>query len=131
MTGYAEWPKGTPNYWALPAILSSAQLFYFGTYLPHRHEEVREPLVLRRSVVGARELAVLVGPFDPGDAEAVRRGADDGRDLDGALLHSLRVPFGYWEAKDDDLDQEIARKFKRGYPRDNIVFSDDATAAPT
>ncbi len=30
--------------------------------------------------------------------------------LDGALLHALRVPFGYWEAKDaeDDLDAEIA-----------------------
>lgn len=26
-------------YWALPAILSSVQLFYFGTYLPHRHED--------------------------------------------------------------------------------------------
>ena len=25
--------------WAAPAILSSFQLFYFGTYLPHRHEE--------------------------------------------------------------------------------------------
>ena len=25
--------------WALPAILSSVQLFYFGTYLPHRHED--------------------------------------------------------------------------------------------
>lgn len=24
--------------WAVPAILSSLQLFYFGTYLPHRHE---------------------------------------------------------------------------------------------
>lgn len=49
---------------------------------------------------------------------------------DGALLHGLRVPFGYWEAKDadDDLDREIADKFRRGYPRDNIVFSDDLTA---
>ncbi|MEM6847484.1 MAG: fatty acid desaturase [Pseudomonadota bacterium] len=34
-----------PVYWkvvvfyALPAILSALQLFYFGTYLPHRHEE--------------------------------------------------------------------------------------------
>ena len=27
-------------FWALPSIASSAQLFYFGTYLPHRHEEV-------------------------------------------------------------------------------------------
>jgi beta-carotene ketolase (CrtW type) len=26
-------------FWAMPSILSSLQLFYFGTYLPHRHEE--------------------------------------------------------------------------------------------
>ena len=26
-------------FWALPALLSSLQLFYFGTYLPHRHGE--------------------------------------------------------------------------------------------
>lgn len=26
-------------FWALPAILSSLQLFYFGTYLPHRRQE--------------------------------------------------------------------------------------------
>ncbi|MBV9078687.1 MAG: fatty acid desaturase, partial [Methylobacteriaceae bacterium] len=26
-------------FWALPAILSAVQLFYFGTYLPHRHED--------------------------------------------------------------------------------------------
>lgn len=26
-------------FWALPAILSSLQLFYFGTFLPHRHED--------------------------------------------------------------------------------------------
>ena len=26
-------------FWALPAILSSLQLFYFGTYLPHRHAD--------------------------------------------------------------------------------------------
>ncbi|NBU85083.1 MAG: hypothetical protein EBS21_10995 [Sphingomonadaceae bacterium] len=30
--------------------------------------------------------------------------------VDGALLNSLRIPFGYWEAKDADdrLDHEIA-----------------------
>ncbi len=50
--------------------------------------------------------------------------------VDGALLHTLRVPFGYWEAKDadDDLDTEIAAKFRKGYPKDNIIFSDDHTA---
>ena len=26
-------------FWALPAIASSVQLFYFGTYLPHRHAD--------------------------------------------------------------------------------------------
>ncbi|MDI9333337.1 MAG: N-6 DNA methylase [Cytophagales bacterium] len=50
--------------------------------------------------------------------------------LDGALLHELRMPLGYWEAKDadDKLDEEIEKKFKRGYPKDNIIFSDDITA---
>ena len=49
---------------------------------------------------------------------------------DGALVHGLRVPFGYWEAKDadDDLDKEIENKFRSGYPKDNIIFSDDVTA---
>ncbi|MBS0468568.1 MAG: N-6 DNA methylase [Proteobacteria bacterium] len=49
--------------------------------------------------------------------------------VDGALLHELRMPLGYWEAKDaqDNLDEEIAKKFRRGYPQDNIVFSDDAS----
>jgi hypothetical protein len=48
------------------------------------------------------------------------------RYLDGALLHELRVPFGYWEAKDtkDNLDEEIEKKFRRGYPQDNIIFDD-------
>src|SRR5437868_6012879 len=52
------------------------------------------------------------------------------RYVDGALLYELRVPFGYWEAKDekDDLDAEIEFKFKRGYPQDNIIFEDSQTA---
>jgi predicted helicase len=52
------------------------------------------------------------------------------RYVDGALLHALRVPFGYWEAKDekDDLDTEIATKLRRGYPQDNIIFEDSTQA---
>jgi predicted helicase len=52
------------------------------------------------------------------------------RIVDGALLHELRVPFGYWEAKDeeDDLDEEIDLKFRRGYPQDNIIFEDSRQA---
>ncbi|MBP6719594.1 MAG: N-6 DNA methylase [Rhodoferax sp.] len=50
--------------------------------------------------------------------------------VDGALLHELRLPMGYWEAKDadDDLNREVSKKFKKGYPQDNIIFSDDAVA---
>lgn len=52
------------------------------------------------------------------------------RYVDGALLYELRLPFGYWEAKDekDDLDAEIAHKLKRGYPQDNIIFEDSREA---
>ncbi len=50
--------------------------------------------------------------------------------VDGALLHELRMPLGFWEAKDadDNIDDEIAKKFRKGYPQDNIIFTDDASA---
>ena len=56
--------------------------------------------------------------------------AKDRRYVDGALLYTLRVPFGYWEAKDsnDNLDQEIEKKLRRGYPQDNIIFEDSQQA---
>ncbi len=49
---------------------------------------------------------------------------------DGALVYELRVPLGYWEAKDeeDDLDNEIEKKFRKGYPQDNIIFEDSQEA---
>jgi predicted helicase len=54
----------------------------------------------------------------------------DRRYIDGALVHSIRVPFGYWEAKDtnDVLDEEIRKKIAAGYPRDNIIYEDTGTA---
>lgn len=49
---------------------------------------------------------------------------------DGTILHDLRVPLGYWEAKDEDdvLDDEIAKKLRKGYPQDNIIFEDSREA---
>lgn len=49
---------------------------------------------------------------------------------DGSILHELRVAHGFWEAKDtdDDLDTEIERKFRRGYPQSNIIFENSETA---
>ena len=49
---------------------------------------------------------------------------------DGTILHAIRVPLGYWEAKDtdDDLDAEIEKKRRKGYPTDNIVYEDSRTA---
>ncbi|MDP3546239.1 MAG: type ISP restriction/modification enzyme [Phreatobacter sp.] len=49
---------------------------------------------------------------------------------DGTVQHDIRVPLGHWEAKDtaDDLDEEIAKKLRRGYPQDNIIFENSHTA---
>ena len=49
--------------------------------------------------------------------------AKERRYVDGALLYELRVPFGYWEAKDekDDLETEIQLKFSRGYPMRGLL----------
>ncbi len=50
--------------------------------------------------------------------------------VDGALMYSIRVPFGYWEAKDskDDLEQEIRKKEAKGYPKTNIIYEDTRRA---
>src|SRR6266545_1738984 len=49
---------------------------------------------------------------------------------DGTLKNILRIDHGFWESKDsdDDLDEEIAKKFDKGYPDDNILFEDSQTA---
>jgi len=49
---------------------------------------------------------------------------------DGTILHELRTPLGHWEAKDtaDDLDTEIGKKLRKGYPQDNIIFENTETA---
>lgn len=49
---------------------------------------------------------------------------------DGTLKDALRQDWGYWESKDeaDNLDTEIAKKFDRGYPQNNILFEDSQTA---
>lgn len=49
---------------------------------------------------------------------------------DGTLKDALRQDWGYWESKDedDDLDQEIKKKFAKGYPANNILFEDTQTA---
>ncbi len=47
-----------------------------------------------------------------------------------ATLYKSALPRGYWEAKDtaDDLDAEIAKKIKKGYPLTNIIFEDSRAA---
>lgn len=49
---------------------------------------------------------------------------------DGTLKDTLRQDWGYWESKDesDDLDEEIKKKFDKGYPKENIIFEDSQTA---
>ncbi len=49
---------------------------------------------------------------------------------DGTIKDALRLPWGYWESKDqdDNLDKEIQTKLAKGYPNDNILFEDSQTA---
>lgn len=49
---------------------------------------------------------------------------------DGTLKDTLRQDWGYWESKDesDKIDDEIKKKFDKGYPKDNILFEDSQTA---
>jgi predicted helicase len=49
---------------------------------------------------------------------------------DGTVKDALRLPYGYWESKDqfDNLDEEIEKKLVKGYPDDNILFEDSQTA---
>ena len=49
---------------------------------------------------------------------------------DGTLKNILRLDYGFWESKDtdDDLHEEIAKKFDKGYPDSNILFEDSQTA---
>ena len=45
---------------------------------------------------------------------------------DGTLKDNLRQDWDYWESKDeaDNFDEEILKKLKKGYPKDNILFED-------
>ena len=55
-----------------------------------------------------------------------------GRDVtpDGTLKNVLRLDYGHWESKDEalDLDEEIEKKIKKGYPLNNILFEDSQKA---
>jgi predicted helicase len=73
---------------------------------------------------GESKKLTFVGEYDYlGPARNVCR-------VDGVLLQSLRAPFGWWEAKDtkDDLQDEIIKKLRKGYPQDNIIFEDGRQA---
>jgi predicted helicase len=49
---------------------------------------------------------------------------------DGTFKDQMNLVRGYWEAKDtaDNLNVEIEKKRKAGYPLSNIIFEDSATA---
>jgi predicted helicase len=49
---------------------------------------------------------------------------------DGTVFDANSLPRGFWESKDshDDLDREIDRKIRRGYPVGNTIFEDTRRA---
>jgi type I restriction-modification system DNA methylase subunit len=91
----------------------------------HRESVVREAFKTLLKDWGKGEGLLFIPEYEHTTA------MDERRYVDGALVEpQLRLPVGYWEAKDtkDDLDAEIAKKFRRGYPQDNIIFEDSETA---
>ncbi len=53
-----------------------------------------------------------------------------GKRPDGTVKDAMRLDRGYWEAKDskDDIDEEIEKKLRDGYPTSNIIFENSLTA---
>ncbi|GAB4380024.1 MAG: hypothetical protein Kow00121_35370 [Elainellaceae cyanobacterium] len=49
---------------------------------------------------------------------------------DGTVKGAIRMEHGWWESKDqyDKLDEEIEKKFEKGYPDENILFEGSQTA---
>ena len=49
---------------------------------------------------------------------------------DGTIKDAIRLEHGWWESKDqyDRLDDEIEKKFAKGYPDENILFEDSQSA---
>lgn len=62
--------------------------------------------------------------------EQSNRSGDNRVVPDGTLFDQHNLHRGYWEAKDtnDRLDDEIAKKNKKGYPLSNIIFEDSSSA---
>jgi predicted helicase len=57
---------------------------------------------------------------------------DEGKTIrpDGIAKGINRLDWGYWESKDeaDDIEEEVKKKFAKGYPQDNIIFEDTQNA---
>lgn len=103
-------------------------------YIREYQETIRE----LRKVSGSENETALRGAFQ---ACLIRYCSQRGLNLvtelpyksvrpDGTVKDSLRLTWGHWEAKDtkDDLDKEISKKIKKGYPTTNIIFEDTETA---
>ena len=76
----------------------------------HRESVVREAFKdLLKGWARSRDL-IFVPEYE------IASPAKDRRYVDGALVHTLRVPFGYWEATDqkDDLDTRSSSRSAAG-----------------
>ncbi len=98
------------------------KLIQFGA--SRKETSVRNEFYNLLSHYGEKKNLVLV-------AELPVRGTK-GKDVtpDGTLKNVLRLDYGYWESKDEslDLDEEIDKKIKKGYPLNNILFEDSTKA---
>jgi len=85
VTGYAEWPKGTPNYWALPAFADVVGWTYRRDWFerPELQEEFRATY--------GRDLAVPATLAELKDIATFFQGREiDGRTVYGAAIYTER-----------------------------------------
>jgi predicted helicase len=106
-------PKVIKDYYRAIEILQENQQVHEGAVAPHF------AAVLRHYIAQIPQLTLV-------EQYTLKRDGRKPLRADGALVDKQTnvLLYGIWEAKDahDNLAQEIKKKFKEGYPADNILF---------
>ena len=102
---------------------------YYAKRREHETQNVLHELAVKVAFQSLLDAAARKRGWSVIPEETVRRRGKTVRP-DAVVKDAFGVPRGYWEAKDtaDDLDAEIAKKLKKGYPAANLIFEDTRAA---
>ncbi len=93
---------------------------YYAQLRQYRQQQASHEMAIRQAFANLLERVSATVTW----TLILERTLDNRARPDGVLLDTLRIPRGYWEAKDpnDTLDEEITKKIERGYPTFNTIF---------